>query len=152
MFHAGSVSVSLHKIFSSCFSIKVAHYNFCIMCWNSLIYLIKFILTGVLNKLILFLQRYMYQNYCKIIKLSSHFQWAYSIIHCLKVHNWLFILPGPKVLLSLPLYISMKFRVSNTPLPHHLISWFATMSVLYFSSFVLTSLTFLLYTDWVHSS
>ena len=83
----------------------VAHYNFCIMCWNSLIYLIKFIVTGVLNKLVLFFHRCMYQNYFKIIELLAHFQWAYSIIHCHKVHNRLFILPVLKVLLSLPLHI-----------------------------------------------
>ena len=73
MFHAGSVSVSWHKIFSSCFSIKIAHNNFYVMCWSSLVYLIKFIITEVLNKLIPFFHRCMYQN-CKIIELSSHFQ------------------------------------------------------------------------------
>jgi len=47
----------------------------------------------------------MYQNYCKIIRLSFH-----SLLHCFKIHNCLFILPllrkpVPKMLLSLPLYL-----------------------------------------------
>jgi len=40
--------------------------------------------------------------------------------------------PVPEILLLLPLYISMKFPASNTPLSRHCISWIAAISVLYF--------------------
>ena len=54
---------------------------------------------------------------------------------------WLFLLirkPVPKLLLPLPLHISMKFATSNTPLLLHLISCIAAISIPYFSYSVVT--------------
>ena len=84
-----------------------------------------------------------YQNYCKIIKLSSHSQGAYSLIHCLKIHNCLFILPvnyktSSKSVTFITTVHQYEFPVSKTPLPLHLVSWIAAVSILYNSSSVLT--------------
>ena len=56
----------LIKVFSY-FCIKVTYCNFHIMCSNSLIQVINFVVKGILNWLVLFFCGACVGNYCKVI-------------------------------------------------------------------------------------
>ena len=71
----------------SYFCIKVAHCNFHIMCWNCLIQVIKSVIKGILNELVLFFYGACAGNYCKIINFPPHSQQACSLVHGLRIHS-----------------------------------------------------------------
>jgi len=142
MFHASSTpNYWLKNTFSSYFCIKIAHYNFCIM---------GGILWYIWLSLSLYIYIYIYISITKItIKLlnypliltehtlsSAASKFITACLYFLLIRKLI-----PKVLLLLPLFINMMFPVSNTPFPLHLISWIASISILYFSSSLLQQYT-----------